>query len=84
MKRITNLFKKSCAGKIQHKTLLSAQYSLQNNTRQDSHAEIYICDSCGAWHIGTKSKLKQPSKSHRKRVEGANKPQKSIIKRFRY
>ena len=50
----------ACRGKMQHKTLLSAQYyleELQKNT--DKKVEIYKCRVCKFYHIGRVGKDKR-------------------------
>lgn len=48
----------SCAGKVQHKEYLSAEFYLQN-INSEIGANIYKCDCCGFFHIGTKKSKKQ-------------------------
>lgn len=51
-----------CAGKVQHKTLISAEFALLQDQLIDSNSEIYECQFCGFRHIGThwedKAKIK--------------------------
>lgn len=63
-----------CAGKVQHKTMLSAEHSLEVDLLQGQNSEIYECQYCGFLHIGTlweekgKNKIKvQKSKYQTKR-----------------
>lgn len=45
--------KKSCLGKVQHKSMLAAQYILDRMGGKDSHLlEIYKCTFCKCFHIG--------------------------------
>jgi hypothetical protein len=45
--------KSSCYGKIQHKSMLSAQYILDRMNGRRSHLlEIYKCQFCKTFHIG--------------------------------
>lgn len=74
-------FLKGCAGKVQHKNKLSAEYFLENK-HSVSNSEIYTCDVCGFFHIGTidnKSKIE---------IKNKNKPDndqhKKKHKRFKY
>lgn len=52
-KKQLELAKKSCFGKIQHKSLLSAKHIFDKMNGRDSHLlEIYECSFCGFFHIG--------------------------------
>lgn len=42
-----------CAGKVRHKTLISAEFALSHDHISDSNSEIYECQFCGFMHIGT-------------------------------
>jgi hypothetical protein len=42
-----------CAGKVQHKTQISAEFALTHDRISDSNSEIYKCQFCGFLHIGT-------------------------------
>lgn len=42
-----------CAGKVQHKNYIAAEYCLTTENLNDSNCEIYQCDFCGFFHIGT-------------------------------
>ncbi len=42
-----------CAGKVQHKTQISAEFALEHDHISDSNSEIYSCPFCGFLHIGT-------------------------------
>ena len=76
-----NKFTKGCAGKVQHKNRLSAEYFLHSN-HSSTNSDIYECDICGFLHIGTsenKNKIRiktkrQPDNEHHKRKH----------KRFKY
>ncbi len=59
------VFLKGCAGKVQHKTQLSAEFYL-HNINSEKHAEIYNCTQCGFFHIGTidKNKTKKPIRNN--------------------
>lgn len=48
----TNDFMKGCAGKMQHKTRLSANYFLEHE-HSDGLSAVYKCKICGKFHIGT-------------------------------
>lgn len=50
-----------CAGKVQHKTRLSAEFYLEN-INSEKAADIYKCDSCGFFHIGTRKAKKNKKK----------------------
>lgn len=51
-----------CAGKVQHKTLISAEYALKHDSIIETNSEIYECQFCGFMHIGTLWHVK--SKTH--------------------
>lgn len=76
---------KQCAGKIQHRTLLSATYYYnENNSKPD--AEIYQCEFCGFFHIGTlkhKSKNPVPKKVKHKNDKDYGQ-HKNKLRRFKY
>jgi hypothetical protein len=76
-------YMKQCAGKMQHRTLLSATYYYdENNSKPD--AEIYECGFCGFFHIGTsKRNSTQPTP---KKVKHKNDKDydKIKIRKFRY
>lgn len=42
-----------CAGKVQHKTFISAEHALKTDHLSDRNSEIYNCEFCGFMHIGT-------------------------------
>jgi len=45
--------KNACLGKIQHKSMLAAEYVLSRMSGKDSHLlEIYRCRFCKFYHIG--------------------------------
>jgi hypothetical protein len=47
------LAKSMCYGKIKHKSMLAAQYTLDQMNGKDSHLlEIYPCPFCQGFHIG--------------------------------
>jgi hypothetical protein len=49
--------KRSCLGKIKHKSRLSAEYVLDRMNGRDSHLlEIYQCKVCKFFHIGHSQK----------------------------
>jgi hypothetical protein len=92
VKKITGNFIKGCAGKIQHKTYLSAEFYL-DSLHSNSDADIYECSECGFFHIGTQSKNKKRTGSKNKKKlliegngnKGNNKEQhKRKHKRFKY
>ena len=49
---ITGVFIKGCAGKVQHKSYLSAEFYL-TTLHSGTDAGIYECSECGFFHIGT-------------------------------
>lgn len=55
-----------CAGKVQHKTLISAEFALVHDHINESNCEIYKCDFCGFHHIGT---LWEDKGKHKIKVE---------------
>lgn len=58
------LAKKTCFGKIQHKSLLSAKHILDKMNGKDSHLlEIYECPFCDFFHIGHNRIKQNDSKS---------------------
>lgn len=77
------IFLKRCAGKIQHRTYLSAEYYYNENNSKPE-AEIYHCDDCGFYHIGTlkkESKNLPPKKLKHKLDKDEHKPK---IRKFKY
>lgn len=45
--------KSACLGKVQHKSMLGAEYTLQRMNGRDSHLlEVYKCHFCKFYHIG--------------------------------
>lgn len=54
-----------CAGKVQHKTYLSAEFYLEN-INSEKAADIYKCSSCSFYHIGTKKAKKSKKGKVRK------------------
>ena len=79
-------FIKSCAGKVAHKTLLGAEYALKHNTT-DRNAQIYPCDECGCFHIGTMANKKsKKQKLDRKKAKGNNEHKRKYksVRKFRY
>lgn len=52
MNKPTGKYLNGCAGKVQHKSYLSAEYYL-NNINSEKEAEIYECTECGFFHLGT-------------------------------
>lgn len=76
---ITENFLKGCAGKVQHKEWLAAQYALENNS--SPNAEIYTCRTCGYYHIGTRATEK---KIIRRYKQPDNEQHKRKHKRFKY
>lgn len=68
-----------CAGKVKHKSRLSAEYFINNrNSKED--AEIYKCE-CGGFHIGSSRDSK--SKVKIKKLFD-NEQHKNKHKRFKY
>ena len=60
--------KNACYGKIQHRSMLAAQYILNRMNGKNSHLlEIYKCPFCKTFHIG-----------HNRLLEQKNKPQSSV------
>lgn len=58
------LAKKSCLGKIQHRSRLSAEYVFLRMNGKDSHLlEIYQCVFCKFYHIGHNKIKDENSKS---------------------
>lgn len=81
---MSNKFIHQCAGKVKHATLIGAQYALECNAQQHKNAEIYVCGSCGFFHIGTYSKLKMPyPKKHKPKEKEAWRNQKPKIRKFK-
>lgn len=79
-------FIKSCAGKVQHKTLLGAEYALKTNAN-DRNAQIYPCDQCGFFHIGTLANKKSKKiKLDHKKQKGNNEHKRKYksVRKFRY
>lgn len=60
-------FLKSCAGKIKHKSLLAAQYFL-DEYHTDELAEIYTCRCCHSFHIGSSGEILRKA-NHKARVD---------------
>lgn len=79
-------FIKSCAGKVQHKSFLGAEYALANNSN-NKNAAIYTCKECGFFHIGTpaKNKSKKVKLDHKKQ-KGNNEHKRKYksVKKFKY
>lgn len=50
--------KKSCDGKVKHKSMLSAEFIL-NQMKPDPKLNIYKCIFCQSYHIGNSTPLKQ-------------------------
>lgn len=51
--------KKACFGKIQHKSMLAAQYYLDNLGHRDkANLNIYKCPYCHFYHLGHNKKKK--------------------------
>ena len=79
-------FLKSCAGKVQHKTYLGAEYSLKNDTN-NKNAQIYPCDQCGFFHIGTLVVNKSTKiKLDHKKQKGNNEHKRKYksVRKFKY
>lgn len=51
-----------CAGKVKHKTMISAEFALIHDHINESNCEIYICQFCGFLHIGTLWEEKQKTR----------------------
>jgi len=69
--------KPSCDGKQKHKTILSAQYHLDNISR-NANDNYYKCNTCGFFHIGTDGK--KIKKGSTERYEKRKSPK---IKKFK-
>lgn len=78
-------FIKSCAGKVQHKTILGAEYALSTN-RNNKNATIYKCKECGFFHIGTpaKNKSKKLKLDYKQKGNNEHKRKYKSVKKFRY
>ena len=66
--KITDIEKAQCLGKVKHKTLLGAETSLSEMYKDQSTKnwhllDIYICPSCGNYHIGHEIGSKKPLKN---------------------
>jgi rubrerythrin len=56
--------KSACYGKIQHRSMLAAQYILDRMNGRKSHLlEIYKCPFCNTFHIGHNRLLEVNNKS---------------------
>lgn len=73
-------FIKGCAGKVQHKTYLSAEYAKGEN-RNASLSTIYKCKYCGFFHVGTSKKEKRKLKI---KPKGDGEEHKRKHRRFKY
>lgn len=70
-----------CAGKVQHKTRLSAEYYLEN-INSEKAADIYECTICGFFHIGTrKAKKSKKGKVNKSKLFNDGKIK---IRKFKY
>jgi hypothetical protein len=80
----SNRFLHKCAGKIKHKTLLGAQYALDNNPNA-KNANIYKCD-CGFFHIGTPHKKKSKKIRLDRKANDNNEHKKKYknVRKFKY
>lgn len=78
----TEDFMKGCAGKMQHKTRLSANYFLHNE-HSDATAKVYKCKICSKFHIGGDNKIREKKTiKPKKRVNEEQHKRKH--KRFKY
>lgn len=56
-------YKRSCAGKTQHKSKTVAEYFLINeHSSNKNDSEVYKCRFCFCYHIGRIKKLKPKTK----------------------
>lgn len=55
-----------CAGKIQHKNYIAAEFVLNQDRANDTNSEIYLCPFCEFYHIGTLWENKQGKKPKEK------------------
>lgn len=69
-----------CAGKVKHKSRLSAEYFI-NNRHSKEDAEIYQCEECGSFHIGSSRNSKSKIKIKK---SFDNEQHKNKHKRFKY
>ena len=70
------VLRNSCLGKIRHKSLLAAEYTLSKMRGKESHLlEIYPCKFCKSYHIGHNRKNGNPKN---KSVEKGEKSESSI------
>jgi hypothetical protein len=84
--KITTKFMNGCAGKVQHRTFLGAEYALDHN-RQNKNADIYKCKECGFFHIGTQKKNKSKKRIRFKNPEKVNNEHKKkykSVKKMKY
>lgn len=77
-------FLKQCAGKIKHKSILGAEYALSIN-RHGKNAQVYKCNICFDYHIGTRAKNKSKNlKIKTSKGKDEYKRARRKVKRFRY
>jgi uncharacterized Zn finger protein len=77
-------FLHGCAGKTRHKSYLAAEYFL-DNIHTDTGSEIYKCKNCNTFHIGTKPKFKNKTKTNISRKEKDEHQQHKLKhKKFKY
>jgi hypothetical protein len=76
---------KECAGKVQHKNKLSAEYALENSNTSKK-ANIYKCRICKFYHIGTLSKNKSKKIRLTKKAIDNNEHKKKYrkVRKFKY
>lgn len=82
---ISTRFLNGCAGKIQHKAYIAAEYALENN-QQNKNASIYKCKECSFFHIGTiaKKKSKKPRVKNVQKVNNEHKKKYKTVKKMKY
>lgn len=74
---------KGCAGKKQHQTLLAAEVYLDEK-HHNTGAEIYNCQHCGFFHIGSPHGATKKV-NYKQKFYGDDKYQhKNKFKRFKY
>lgn len=60
-RKIPNKAKSACLGKIKHKSMLAAEYTLDRmrlNVKDNHLLEVYKCEFCKFYHIGHNYKNK--------------------------
>lgn len=72
---------KGCAGKVQYKNLISAEFVLHNE-HTISSADIYKCRDCGFLHIGTSGNKDKKPNQNRNKID--NEQHKHKHKKFKY